>query len=697
MAGRGDIEAGRAYVELLLKGEAFAKGLEGAKDQLKKFSGGVAAIGAALLAAGGALRGSLLGALAVFAEGGEELDILSKRTGIAVDSLSELGFAARRSGTDLDTVVSAIKHLQTNLGSADLFSKDATETFRLLGLSVGDLLKMSPEGRFQAVADALAGIPDDALRAKLAFDVFGKSAFLLTEMLQNLRALRQEARELRLVTSPEDAKLAREVAEGFKVLKELVGQVTSTIGSALAPAFLKTVDIFKRALVQIDAFISKHKELIVMISGLSGVLITLGGALLGLTTAVKILQFAFSGVVTVISLVISTLSLLLTPMGAVVAVIGAATFAFFRFTKAGQDAAAAIGGILADMLADFKTTFGGISDAISAGDFALAGQIAMTGLRLAMLEGWDAIKNGADKAWQAIKIVFLEATAWVADIWQAAWVKIKDYAEAAWTWLQEGLVRFLFRVKAVWVEQIDSIKIVWLTVWGSIKQFFANTVADLIDDLKSFVEFVPGAHEALVAFGGVDERDWDKTSKLLRQHAADTLKDRDAAVAAAQAEQAEILKTRDTAIKALKDKRDADAKSRQEEFEKNVADRQKIIDDAKKTLAAPPGEDPEVTRLKKQLDDLTKQAAEEKERADKERERKEKEKPPPKPPPGEEGGIGGFKAATVVTFSGAAAALAGGSSSDHLKKMSGQLQVIIVEGQQNTRKITDAIAGNVFK
>src|ERR1044071_2304354 len=98
MAARADIKAGRAYVELLLKDGAFTKGLKAASQKLKDWGSGIRAEGAAIAAAGAAIKAPMIALAHSFAESGTELLRMSQRTGMSVEALSELRFAAQESG-----------------------------------------------------------------------------------------------------------------------------------------------------------------------------------------------------------------------------------------------------------------------------------------------------------------------------------------------------------------------------------------------------------------------------------------------------------------------------------------------------------------------------------------------------------------------------------------------------------------------
>jgi hypothetical protein len=109
MAGRADIKAGGAYVELTLKNSAFLKGLRGVLTHLASFAKGFAIAGAAGISAGVAIGGV---ALRAFTHTGDELDKMRQRTGLSVETLSELRHAADQSGSSIEELEAGIRKMQ---------------------------------------------------------------------------------------------------------------------------------------------------------------------------------------------------------------------------------------------------------------------------------------------------------------------------------------------------------------------------------------------------------------------------------------------------------------------------------------------------------------------------------------------------------------------------------------------------------
>ncbi|HMQ17314.1 MAG TPA: hypothetical protein PKC49_15210, partial [Phycisphaerae bacterium] len=89
MADTKGIRAGRAFVELGVS-DKLTKGLQAAEKRLKAFGEGLRSVGTKLAAIGGTALTALFGTAKTFADMGDSLDEMSARTGVSVETLSEV-------------------------------------------------------------------------------------------------------------------------------------------------------------------------------------------------------------------------------------------------------------------------------------------------------------------------------------------------------------------------------------------------------------------------------------------------------------------------------------------------------------------------------------------------------------------------------------------------------------------------------
>lgn len=316
------IRAARAYVETFFDDGA-AQGIKKLERQLDALGDKARAIGGNLLAISAPILG--LGAAAVthFTAAGSALDDMSQRTGIGVSSLSELSHAAQMSGTSLDSLESALVKQTRFLGDLQSGSKGAAQTLAQLGLSTDDLAGLSGDQAFLVLADAVSQVDDEVTRTNLAMDVFGKGATELLPMLNagsaGIEKLRQEARDLGIVMSDEDAASAAEFGDMIDSLWSQLGALTNQVGSALVPTLLQLGQFIQPILTAGIQWIDDNAALVVTIAGVATGVAVAGGVLMTAGVIASGLAAGLGLIVTVGSALAGVLGFLLSPLGLITA------------------------------------------------------------------------------------------------------------------------------------------------------------------------------------------------------------------------------------------------------------------------------------------------------------------------------------------------------------------------------------------
>lgn len=253
------IEAGKAFLKLLVDDKEFAQGLAGSFKKLESFGRSAIKVGAGLGAVGAALTAPFVASLKVFAATGDELEKMNARTAISVESLSELKFAAEQSGASLRDIGIAAREMQSR--------------------------GLDPR-TFDEVAARIAAIQDPTQRAQEAFVAWGKRAgTALLPMLANLKELRKQARDAGLVMSTQAARDAAKLGDAFSLLTAQGVAVAQAIGGAVAPAVTHLAGALSTALPAVIDFIHRH-ETLVTVAGVLGVsLLTLAAGITAVGTA----------------------------------------------------------------------------------------------------------------------------------------------------------------------------------------------------------------------------------------------------------------------------------------------------------------------------------------------------------------------------------------------------------------------------
>lgn len=394
MASRGDIEAGKAHVLLYLK-NTLTGGLKAAQKQLEGIGQGVMKVGVGLSAAGSAIVGPMMAAVKQFADMGSVLADMSAKTGMAAGSLAELKFAAEQSGASLDDVEKAILMMQ----------------------------KKGISGTFDEVAAKIAAIQDPAKRTQAAFENWGKGGAALLPMIENLQALRQEARELGLVPTEEAVGMADAIGDAFDKVNSVLSATVFEIGAALAPVLMPALEVVKGILVGVSRWVRQNGDLVRTVFIVGSALLAAGAAVTAIGATLIGVGTVLGAIATVIGAILSPIGLVITAVIAVGAAIAGAAYYFFRFTEAGKRAAQAIASHFAPLFAVFKTMLGGILDALAGGDLELAGKIAMQGLivvfeafRMDALRVWLAIKESFMRMWEAMLLEAARAVGYIGGV-----------------------------------------------------------------------------------------------------------------------------------------------------------------------------------------------------------------------------------------------------------------------------------------
>ena len=328
MASGKGIRAGKAFVELGVD-DRIAKGLRAAEKRLKAFGAGVRSLGTQLAALGGAIITPLLGAAKVFAGAGDTLDKMAGRTGVSVEALSELGFAAEQSGADLETLEAGLRKMQRSINDAAEGMQTAVDALAALGLSVQALQDLTPEQQFKLIADRLSKIEDPTTRAALAMELLGKSGTRLLPLLKDgaagIEALQQQARDLGLTISTQSAKDAALLTDTLNILWRTLKQAAFTIGAAVAPTLIDLANRATRVVVVVTNWLTQNKALIVTVLKVAAAVTAVGIALIAAGTLISGIGAVFGWLAAVVTgigaafgAIGTALAAMLSPIGLVI-------------------------------------------------------------------------------------------------------------------------------------------------------------------------------------------------------------------------------------------------------------------------------------------------------------------------------------------------------------------------------------------
>jgi TP901 family phage tail tape measure protein len=276
--------------DLLIKILGDASSLSGELDkaggQVDNFSKKIDKIGTAMLGVGTVITGAAATIVAKTADIGDQFDKMSKRTGVAVEDLSALSYAAEISGTNIGTVENGLRMLATNINDAAQGVGLAKDAFEELNIATADT-----EGNLRPTVDVLkeaatkiAELEDETKQVALAGEIFGRRYGtellpLLKEGGEGIDELMGRAQELGIVISTEAATNAAEYTDSMTDLTESLAGTGRIIGDTLIPAITPLIEKTTEIIAKVSDWVAANPELVETIAKI-GVILMAGGAVL---------------------------------------------------------------------------------------------------------------------------------------------------------------------------------------------------------------------------------------------------------------------------------------------------------------------------------------------------------------------------------------------------------------------------------
>ncbi|MBA7522472.1 hypothetical protein ES705_14591 [subsurface metagenome] len=285
-----------------LKGE-----LDKAGKNVTSFSDKVVKIGKVAAIAGAAVTAAFTAVVLKTASVGDQFDKMSLRTGVAVEDLSALAYAADISGSDIGTLEKGLKALTKVMDDASRGIGEGLDAFNELDIAVVDT-----EGNLRSTVDVLkeaatkiSAIEDPTKQVAYAMDLFGSRAGpqllpLLKMGEAGIVDLMAKAKELGIVVSTEAATAAAEFTDRLTDLKGSLAGVGRMIGDTLIPIITPLIEKATGIVAKVQEWAEENADMVEGIvkwtAGLGLALAILGPIaviLPSLITGVTLLSHAF--------------------------------------------------------------------------------------------------------------------------------------------------------------------------------------------------------------------------------------------------------------------------------------------------------------------------------------------------------------------------------------------------------------------
>ena len=431
IATEGDLKGLQA--EMRNFGSVSAQQLKAVGGKLKEAGGKIEDVGRKLagVSAGAAAIGAGLLKLGYSAvQSADDLNTLSKQTGISTDELQKMQYTSDLVDVSLEDITGALRKMKAKMDPAN-------ESFAALGVSV-----VNADGSLRSATDvfydsvkALSGISNETERDQIAMALFGKSADQLAGIIDDggaaLRKYGEEAENLGLIMSGDTLDALNKTNDTIDQLKaEMSGtmaQIGADVATVLAPALKTAAEFIGKITAKLRELTPEQTETILKVIGIISVvspLIILGGKIV---TGIGALISGFGAVSGFIT------ATLIPAIGGLLPVIGSVLAAAAPFLIGG----AIIAGIVAGVIYIVKHW-----EEIKAAAAELKDKVVekWENLKQSTAEKWEEIKQTTQEKWQGIKQDVQDKASGIKQDVLGKWEEIKKNAKEKWENIKQSIV-----------------------------------------------------------------------------------------------------------------------------------------------------------------------------------------------------------------------------------------------------------------
>ena len=182
-------------------------------------------------------------------EYGDAIGKAATKSGLGTNAISELAFAAKGADIELEDLSRALSKLQVSVSKAADGNKGLRDSFAELGAGSERFRRAAADKQFEALADAISRVPDEADKLRLAVEVLGPSGAkllpLFSDGAEGIRKLREEFVRLGLSLDEDDQQKLEAAGDALEEMKGAAAGLGRVLGITLAPAIKGAADDLK--------------------------------------------------------------------------------------------------------------------------------------------------------------------------------------------------------------------------------------------------------------------------------------------------------------------------------------------------------------------------------------------------------------------------------------------------------------------
>lgn len=444
-------------------GSVSAQQIKAAGDSMMDFGNKVSAVGQALKPVSAAAAGLVTGMVGLGVKAvttADDLNTLSKQTGLSTDSLQKMQYAADRVDVSVETISGAVTKMKKNMAGTG-------EPFTNLGVSVIDASghMRDAESVFYDTIRALSQIPNEVERDQAAYEIFGKSADELAGIIDDggaaFRAYGDEAEKLGLILSGDTLNAINETNDAIDKSKAQLQaaalQLGATVATGLAPVIEKIAGGVEKLVVWLQQLTPEQTNAILTIAGIVAALaplLIIGGKLITgigmLMTFAPAVVGAFSGIIAPVLGVVAVIAGLIA--------IGVALYKNWDTIKE----------YAANAWQDMKDGWKNFKDNLTK-SFSEFG----TAAKQSFSDTWNNVKSATSTAWNNVKTNVSTAANNVMSSVTSSWNNVKSTTLSIWQGIKDGVAS---RMNSL----LNSVQ----SVFSNIRSYIANAISAVRNTLN---------------------------------------------------------------------------------------------------------------------------------------------------------------------------------------------------------------------
>lgn len=461
-------------------GSVSAQQIKAAGEDMKAIGGKISDAGRAFapVSAGAAAAVGGLGALGYKAvTAADELNTLSKQTGISTDDLQKMQYASDLVDVSLEDITGSLRKMKNNMDSTSSTTQAAWDRIGVSTRNADGSMRDATEVFYEAI-EGLSQIENETERDQVAMDLFGKSADSLAGIIDDGGAAFQEygqqAEDMGLILSGETLNSLNSINDTLDQTKATVGASLLELGATIAESLQPALDTIAKVISDVAQKLGEmDPQTVQMIATIGLVVAAIGPLLIFIGNLIT----AIGSIMSLAPALGAVITALTGPIGLVIAAVAAAVAAGVALYKNWDTVKEKCAEFAARVSEKWNALKDYITDRINTTKENVVN--AWNNIKETVTTTVENLKTAVTEKWDALKQKVLDTVE-----------NIKKTAIEKWNNLKQTVTTTVEALKTAITEKFENIKTTATEKWENIKTTVTNAVENLKKAVSEKIEAV---------------------------------------------------------------------------------------------------------------------------------------------------------------------------------------------------------------